>query len=173
MTINIGSQNAPNITNNNPDNSSINIGSQNAENIYNVGTSGNDELTGRNDSGTDFLVGLGGQDTLIGGQGVDRFLLGKTPNAQNAEDENLSIPGETGREVFYDEAGNNDYALIKDFNVEEDVIELAGAKEDYRLGASPADLPQGTGIFRGDELIGIIENQSDLSLDASYFENFT
>jgi hypothetical protein len=34
-------------------------------------------------------------------------------------------------------------------------------------------LPQGTGIFRGDELIGIVEGQSNLSLDAAYFENFT
>ena len=56
-------------------------------------------------------------------------------------------------------AGNNDYALITDFNKAEDVIELSRYEitllrsstvsqlVEYSLGASPSGLPQGTGIY--------------------------
>jgi Ca2+-binding RTX toxin-like protein len=149
---------------------SISIGSQNAKVIDNfvIGTSDNDRLEGKLIPGTDIITGLGGRDTLVGAEGVDRFLLGKTASIDN---EDVNIPGETGKEVYYNKAGNDDYALIQNFDYTQDFIELAGSKSDYRLGASPSGLPEGTGIFQGDELITIVEGKNSLTLDAPYFQS--
>ncbi len=73
-----------------------------------------------------------------------------------------------GTDVFYDDgnratAGRADYALITDFNANEDVIQLKGQRSDYRLGSPPTGLPAGTAIYRDkpsgepDELIGIVQ----------------
>jgi Ca2+-binding RTX toxin-like protein len=136
-------------------------------NLYEFGSSGNDRLEGKPTNGTDILIGLGGRDTLVGAEGVDRFLLGKTKSADGTE---VNLPGETGKEVYYNKAGNDDYALIQNFDYTQDFIELAGSKSDYRLGASPSGLPEGTGIFQGDELITIVEGKNSLTLDAPYFQ---
>ncbi|MBG1265662.1 DVUA0089 family protein [Nostoc sp. WHI] len=80
-----------------------------------IGGAGNDSLSGGN--GSDRLIGVepfvpgfgfgaGELDTLTGGAGSDTFVLG------------------TSTEVFYDDLGNSDFALITDFNINEDVIEL-------------------------------------------------
>ena len=62
---------------------------------------------------------------------------------------------------FYDDgdantAGTDDYALIKDFELDQDAIALAGEENDYSLAA----LPEGTGIYVNDgsspELIAVI-----------------
>ncbi|MGL5870842.1 MAG: hypothetical protein ACRC2R_00490 [Xenococcaceae cyanobacterium] len=125
----------------------------------------------------DYLIGVSGRDTLVGAAGTDRFVLGKIPSVDLNNGVNgvrfggIDIPGEVGKEVYYDEAGNEDYALIQNFDRTRDSIEVAGGLGDYRLGASPAGLPQGTGIFVGDELIAIVEGQNDLSLNASYFQD--
>jgi hypothetical protein len=130
-----------------------------------------------NDRDFDYLIGVTGRDTLVGGAGTDRFVLGKVPSVDLSNGINevrftgIDIPGVVGKEVYYDEAGNDDYALIQNFDRTRDSIELAGGLGDYRLGASPAGLTQGTGIFVGDELIAIVEGQNDLSLSASYFQD--
>jgi endoglucanase len=146
----------------------IEIGSQNAQNINNfvIGSTDDERLEGEKsqDESIDILVGVGGRDVLVGEEGSDRFLLGKTDSVQDSVDFGL----EDG--AFYSEAGDDDYAVIRKFNSDQDIIELVGEKSEYTLGATSGDLPEGTGIFRGDELLGIIEDQSDLSLDADYFE---
>jgi hypothetical protein len=141
------------------------LDSQNVNNFV-IGSNDDERLSGETsqDDSTDLLVGVGGRDVLVGAQGSDRFLLGKTDSVQDSVDFGLK------EGAFYDEAGDDDYALIRKFNSDQDIIELVGEKSDYTLGATTNDLPEGTGIFQGDELLGIIEGQSDLSLDAAYFE---
>jgi hypothetical protein len=82
---------------------------------------------------------------------------------------------------FYDDrntasAGRGDYALITDFNNGEDAIKLNGSRADYRLAPSPTGLPTGTAIYLNkpgseqDELIAIVQRNSGLNLNSSYFK---
>ena len=81
-----------------------------------TGGAGNDILIG--DVGDDLLNGAGYNDqgintidTLTGGKGTDTFILGDTNS------------------VFYSANGRRDYALITDFNLTEDLIQLKGSLE--------------------------------------------
>ncbi|WP_019507374.1 hypothetical protein [Pleurocapsa sp. PCC 7319] len=108
---------------------------------------------------------LYGQDTLTGGQGLDVFVLGDPNNFNNIE----GIPVRTN---YYNGAGNDDYALITDFNQSEDLIHLNGSRSDYNLGTSPIGLPEGIGIYQSEELIAIIQGDiTNLNLEASYFQD--
>ena len=110
------------------------------------------------------------------------------------------LTGEAGKDTFslkdglvkafivpsYIGSGNNDYALITDFNKGEDVIELieftfggpftSSQPVEYSLGASPSGLPQGTGIYvnnlgTGPDLIAVLQGVSpdSVSLTEPYF----
>ena len=127
------------------------------------GLAGNDTLSGEN--GDDHLLGtnrgVGEIDVLIGGAGRDTFYLG---NANT---------------VFYDDSNRNtaglkDYALIKDFNSQQDYLKLHGRRSDYLLAPSPAGLPTGTAIYLNkpgheNELISIIQGSSRLNINGKYF----
>jgi Ca2+-binding RTX toxin-like protein len=157
-----------------------------------IGGSGNDTIRGA--AGDDVITGLGGRNILVGDSGNDT-LAGGGINLR--QDGSIRIGGDTngldylysgeGKDTlvlggqpeqgqgttpiaFYDSSGNNDYAVIADFNANDDKILLGGAKEDYRLGASPNDLPEGAGIFKGDDLIAIVQGDTDLNINASYFQ---
>ncbi|WP_137909687.1 beta strand repeat-containing protein, partial [Dolichospermum planctonicum] len=119
------------------------------------GGEGNDTINGVN--GTLLTAGLGEIDTLTGGTGSDRFILGNTTKA------------------YYDDGnaltnGSNDYADITDFNTG-DIIQLQGTSSNYLLAVVGAD----TQILinkpntEPDELIGIVRNQTGLSLTGTYF----
>lgn len=117
------------------------------------GAAGNDSLTGSSVDG-----GAAEVDKLIGGDGKDTFVLGTI----------------NGR--FYDEgtaskAGKGNYALIADFTVGADRLQLKGAADDYRLGASGVDGVKGSGLFletgATDELIAIIASADDTRLTAA------
>jgi hypothetical protein len=163
------------------------------------GGTGNDRLFGgngddtlRGDEGNDSLTGGTGNDRLFGGSGSDT-LTGSTSNAvgeidilSGGEDGDLFVLGDATT-VFYDDrntttAGIRDYALITDFTksdnffgFSDDVIQLNGTREDYVLAASPMGLPSGTAIYRQkpngepDELIGIVQGSTNLSLEDDYF----
>ncbi|NCT46278.1 MAG: calcium-binding protein, partial [Microcystis aeruginosa G11-09] len=124
------------------------------------GDTGNDELNGGN--GNDTLQGTnngtGEQDYLQGGTGSDRFILADTTK------------------TFYDDgnatnAGTNDYARIADFNTTDDIIQLRGSSSDYLLSVSGSNtnLHINKPGSEPDELIAVINNQTALSLTASYF----
>lgn len=109
---------------------------------------------------------------MTAGSGKDTFILqGYNPLGQVAP--------------FYVGSGNSDYALITDFNLKDDVIELARSNGEvpvtstveYRLGTSPHGLPTGTAIFADNlgtkpDLIAILQNVSlnTVSLDRPYFQ---
>ena len=130
------------------------------------GNADNDILIGVNSSTA--LPGLGDEiDTLTGGTGADQFRLGDSAS------------------VYYDDlsaltAGLNNYALITDFNPNEgDRVQLHGSSTDYRLDVSPTGLPTGIAIYKlappstgtavEDELISVVQSNTNLSLDANYF----
>ena len=97
-----------------------------------VGSSGNDDLFGgdRNDAlnGTDDVSrGIGEWDVLMGGEGQDTFIIG---------DE---------RGSYYLGNGTSDFVLIKDFDLEQDKLELAGSRDDYEF--------RGNEIYLGDDLV--------------------
>lgn len=137
------------------------------------GWSGNDSLTGS--SGDDFLLGYTGNDSLMGGVGID-FLIGE------AGDDLLNGYGQTNFEydylsggvgadtfvlgdvssAFYLEAG---FATIIDFDsTEGDKIQVFGNIEDYSL----SEFYGGTDIYYQDDLIGYVENTTDVILEADF-----
>ena len=153
-----------------------------------IGSFGNDILVGGD--GDDFIVGAGiaspdttgpqsigrGEiDTLIGGEGKDTFVL-------------RGGSGRLGGPVaHYTSGGIGDYALITDFNPEEDIIRLTGIQGggfsapqslNYVLSASPEGLPYGTGLYieksepQNNELIAILQGFSPeyLSIVEPYFQ---
>ena len=119
------------------------------------GGSGNDRLLGVN-SDTDELFGRSTIDTLTGGSGSNTFVLGEGEN-----------------DVFYDSGipdnlGTSDYALITDFQLEQDSLELAGSRSDYSFGLTFDDLPTGLAVYHqpgsGDrELIAVLQSDNLLA----------
>ncbi|WP_287234663.1 Calx-beta domain-containing protein, partial [Microcystis sp. Msp_OC_L_20101000_S702] len=115
------------------------------------GGNNNDTLQGTNN-------GIGEQDYLEGGTGNDRFILADTTKTFY-DDGNSTLPGDY------------DYATIADFNTTDDIIQLRGSSGDYLLWVSGSN----TNLYinkpgsEPDELIAVINNQTALSLTASYF----
>lgn len=155
------------------------------------GSEGNDTLSGQ--EGNDIIAGLGGNDNLRGGKGNDTLTGGGVSFTGDrlfvtVDDTGVdTLTGGRGNDLFviggkssatseeivvhYDEANNNDYALITDFDNTQDEIKLGGSIDDYRLGSSPSDLPEGTAVYQENELIAIIQGSSDLSLSGDYFNS--
>ena len=155
------------------------------------GSEGNDTLSGQ--KGNDIVAGLGGSDDLRGGKGNDTLTGGGISFTEDRLYVTLdttgidTLTGGEGNDLFviggkcsatseeivvhYDEAGNNDYALITDFDNTQDEIKLGGSIDDYRLGSSPSNLPEGTALYQDKELIAIIQGDSDLSLSGDYFNS--
>ncbi|NDJ22305.1 hypothetical protein GS682_11810 [Nostoc sp. B(2019)] len=163
----------------------------NAGSDYITGGDGNDLLFG--DSGNDILYGGRGNDSVFGGTGSDR-LFGDEGNdvltgadaATRGVGEIDRLTGGTGSDrfvlgttvgVFYSDSntstsGLDDYALIADFNILEDTLQLSGSNSSYSLGAVPTGLATGIALFLNEtslELIAIIQGSTNLSLSASYF----
>ncbi|MDY6902741.1 MAG: calcium-binding protein, partial [Cyanobacteriota bacterium] len=137
-----------------------------------IGGSGNDYIDGGdgNDAitGVDIAsFGVGEIDRLWGGDGKDTFLLG---NASGS---------------FYDDGNNrnkgrSDYAFIRDFDVNDDDIQLFGGETyylDVTRGSSSVYIDNDgvEGLTRNDELIGVIkgvaltEGKIDGSIQGFYF----
>ncbi len=150
------------------DGDDILYGGQNKDTV--IGGAGDDELYGDKDNdvliGVDSLdaaPGVGELDTLTGGQGIDRFVL-----------------GDAIAKAYYNDGkansrGTADFALITDFNIAEDFIQLAGKEADYVLSAIGGNTNiyldnDGTlGFSSKDELIGSVAGVTSLNLADSYF----
>jgi Ca2+-binding RTX toxin-like protein len=159
-----------------------NVNYSNIERFQITGTSADDSIyTG---SGNDTVNGGGGNDLIYAGSGDDT-IIGVNPNSSNpGQGESDSLTGEAGSDRFvlgdatwigYDDGnstspGNSDYAQITDFNPTDDIIQLRGSSSNYLLVVSGTDTQlyiDKTG--EPDELIAVINNQTVLSLTASYF----
>jgi Ca2+-binding RTX toxin-like protein len=165
------------------------------------GGSGNDSITGGDgndslfgESGNDRLNGGRGSDSIFGGTGGDRLFgddgndvltgadsltgrgVGEIDRLTGGAGSDRFVVGVAGA-VFYRDgstatSGTGDYALITDFNASLDVIQISGSRTSYSLGAAPAGLPTGTGLYFNEaapELIAIIQGSTGLSLSGSYF----
>ena len=109
-------------------------------------------------NGKDQLSGVKPGEALVSQEGTD---LSKNGNSAHGEILELS-----------------DYALIKDFNVREDTIQLFGSANDYILGSSPDGSndqaiyfdANSNGVFNHkDNLIALVQSPTELSLSESYF----
>ncbi len=125
-----------------------------------IGGAGNDILQGDSGknildggAGNDRFIGGTGQDIFIGGLGADRYILGDS------------------RGSFYNKTRNQGQAVIKDFNTDEDTIQLSGKPSDYRLGSITVGKHSGTGIF-DNNLIAVIADVKlkEFSLKADYID---
>lgn len=125
-------------------------------NDYLYGGSQTDTLVG--DSGNDYLNGFGStlyeKDSLYGGADADRFVLGDYYG------------------VHYTGDGFNGYAIINDFTYGWDKIQVKGSLNNYQLktdmnlvGSSASD----TAIFYGNELIGVVRDNTSIQLTSAYF----
>ncbi|NCR29756.1 MAG: hypothetical protein GPJ11_02050 [Microcystis aeruginosa L211-101] len=135
--------------------------------------------------GISTLTGGAGNDTIAGGDGND-IIIGVNPNSSTpGKGEIDSLTGGAGSDKFilgdatwigYDDgnatnAGTSDYAHILDFNTIDDTIQLRGSSSDYMLSVSDSTtiLYINKPGSEPDELIAYINNQTALSLTASYF----
>ena len=113
-----------------------------------TGTKYNDSISGG--AGNDSLKGGAGDDTLIGNGGID------------------VLTGGAGQDTFdlrnYAAQGNGDYALIKDFDLNADRVVLDSDSTNFTVSdASPMAGVPGAALFKGGELIAIIEGQTAAS----------
>jgi Ca2+-binding RTX toxin-like protein len=116
----------------------------NADNDQLLGGASNDKLVGG--AGDDELTGGAGSDRLEGGEDNDRLIgdLGLTAGNDNwigGAGDDTFVLGE-GATTFYDDGNNatgggTEYALIRDFTIGEDQIQL-GAGATYGLRLNPA-----------------------------------
>lgn len=114
------------------------LGGKGSDELY--GGKGNDLLTGADS----INLGAGEIDILTGGQGVDTFVLG------------------VGNKDFYSSGGNTDYGLITDF-AQGDKIALGGKASDYTIIETDSiDVPGGIGIYKGSDLLAIIQGDPSL-----------
>jgi Ca2+-binding RTX toxin-like protein len=128
------------------------------------GGTGNDQLHG--EGGDDFMAGEQGDDILFGGNGKDglsgssSFVSNERDQLFGGDDQDFFLLGsESG--PYYQGDG---FAIIKDWQAGLDRIFL-GSKGNYSTrsaqlsGSSALD----TGIYYNDDLIGIIEDSTDVS----------
>lgn len=124
-----------------------------------TGGTGNDSITGVLKTGTAAkALGMGQIDVLIGGAGKDTFLLGDS------------------RGIFYNDyqnnnLGNADYALIKDFNLVDDKLQLKSGNYLFNTSSGSLSLywdrnnngSLNTTGNNQDELIAVLNNITGLS----------
>jgi len=117
-----------------------------------VGGAGNDTLSGVIRSGV-VNPGLGEQDRLIGGADADTFLLGDGISVYYSDNNPATL-------------GLSDFAIISDFSVSLDRIQLTGLPANYSISTTTGGGVTGAGIFLTDgELIGILSGISPASLN--------
>ena len=157
------------------------------------GGNGNDLLIGG--KGNDLLNGGQGSDVLIG---VDVDVIENTPglmpditNSDGGRGEIDTLTGGEGTDLFilgdqyrlyYDDgnvrnSGRGDYARLEDFDPNEDTIYLHGSPNDFTIvrGSSEVSIYRDDNNkfwhwFRRDELIAVVEGNTNLNLNADYFE---
>ena len=101
-------------------------------NNYLVGGAGNDTLTGL--GGRNTLVGVNSQSANPGSNETDTLVGGESRNRNR--DRDLFVLGDSSS-TFYQGAGN---AIIKNFDLGSDRIQLRGSRSDYDISANSIKL---------------------------------
>ena len=143
------------------------------------GDAGNDKLNG--DAGNDLLNGDAGKDTLNGGDGDDTLIGVDSTSATPGKEEIDVLTGGQNKDRFvlgdssqayYKDTGSGDYALISDFKLNNDTIQLYGSASNYQL-QSRYSLSGNTGTAiwlttsGSKELIAIVKADKTLNLTDS------
>ena len=152
------------------------------EDDYLFGEAGNDTLEG--DEGWDVVIGGAGDDFLIGGDGADMlngngetFTVGEVDTLTGGAGVDVFVLGDPDRIYYNNENANTsgieDYAIITDFDVNQDFIVLKGDFDDYIFyAASNEDITAmliyldndgQTGLSSEDELIGAVKDVTEIS----------
>ncbi|MCB8765102.1 polysaccharide deacetylase family protein [Planktothrix agardhii] len=149
---------------------------------------GNDKLSGGADNdklngnaGNDLLNGDAGKDTLNGGDGDDTLIGVDSTSATPGKEEIDVLTGGQNKDRFvlgdssqayYNDTGSGDYALISDFKLNNDTIQLYGSASNYQL-QSRYSLSGNTGTAiwlttsGSKELIAIVKADKTLNLTDS------
>jgi Ca2+-binding RTX toxin-like protein len=139
-----------------------------------LGNAGNDILIGN--QGWDGLIGDIGNDRLVGGDGSDmlngcgkRFVAGEVDRLTGGTGVDLFVLGDPKR-IYYDDrnrrtSGIKDYAVITDFNPNQDFIVLKGKFSNYIFKRNKIFLNNDgvKGFSRNDELIAQVKGSVNLS----------
>lgn len=142
------------------------------------------------DGGTDVVLGELGNDTLQAGAGTDELDGGEGDDVligafvpELTEGVNIDeLTGGVGSDTFilgdengkfYAAAGDQDFAVIADFDFTQDIIQLNGTASQFTLAPVEQSGVSGLGILAGEnqDLIAIIQAPDSASIDltASYF----
>lgn len=147
------------------------------------GREGRDKLTGGN--GNDVLIGGNGNDVLVGGNGNDLLIGVQVESFTPGAGEIDLLRGGAGQdtfvlgdalEVYYDDGnahsrGLQDFAVIQDFNVHDDVIRLHGDASNYTLGTVHGSTTISyTSEGQTSELVAVVQNQTHLDIAGDAFE---
>jgi peroxidase len=123
--------------------------------------------------GHDFLLGKCGNNALTGSDGNHK-LSHEADILYGDSEADLFVLGKKNH-VFYNAAGNCDYASIQDFTIGQDTIQLKGSASNYILDASPIAGISGTAIYWQEpgatigDLIGVVQDVCGLSLNSNSF----
>ncbi|MCB8778739.1 polysaccharide deacetylase family protein [Planktothrix agardhii 1032] len=149
---------------------------------------GNDKLSGGADNdklngnaGNDLLNGDAGKDTLNGGDGDDTLIGVDSTSATPGKEEIDVLTGGQNKDRFvlgdssqayYKDTGSGDYALISDFKLNDDTIQLYGSASNYELQTKYSlGSNTGTAIWLttsgSKELIAIVKADQTLNLTNS------
>ena len=143
------------------------------------GGADNDKLNGN--AGNDLLNGDAGKDTLNGGDGDDTLIGVDSTSATPGKEEIDVLTGGQNKDRFvlgdssqayYKDTGSGDYALISDFKLNNDTIQLYGSASNYQL-QSRYSLSGNTGTAiwlttsGSKELIAIVKADKTLNLTDS------
>ena len=140
--------------------------------IFN-GTSGNDEIQASGQKSS--VIGVNVETAEIGRRLIttetESLGIGDIDILGGSPEQNTFYLGDNAQENpsdFYLGNGDNDYALIRNFDpTSEDAIYLAGNPEDYNLETIDGSVH----ISKNDDLIGIVEDIPQLIPDTLFTEN--
>jgi Ca2+-binding RTX toxin-like protein len=156
------------------------------QNSYLIGLNGKDRLDGKggNDHldgglhddtllggvGNDTLVGGDGKNNLFGGDGNDTFIGGYGQDLiEGGSGQDRYIIGDKNR-VFYTNHTWFDHAIVKNFNSQQDIIQLHGQASNYQIKAASSQGINGTGIFYKGGMVALVAGVSsnNFSLNGDY-----
>jgi Ca2+-binding RTX toxin-like protein len=156
------------------------------QNSYLVGLNGNDTLNGKggndyldggaNDdilsggTGNDTLIGGAERNNLVGGDGNDIFIGGNGQDLmEGGSGQDLYVLGDKNK-VFYTNYTWYDHAIIKDFQPQQDKIQLKGKASDYTIKPANSNGIYGTGIFYNNGMVALVAgfSSNNFNLNANY-----